>query len=151
MADDTGHRRFATLRFRNGAVARGGDAAVWAAVDGADYDLLWRSVDAFGPPPIEACLGALFEHQAASRQPDELTSWLVDLDVGCDAVARITTRDGVKARALWELFGEETGSSMSLTRFGSGMARLAGDPRVPFDRKVVTMHGTFYPLKAREP
>ena len=38
---------------------------------------------------------------------------------------------------------------MSLTRFGLEMNHLAADPRVPFARKVVTMHGTFYPLKAR--
>ena len=50
-------------------------------------------------------------------------------------------RDG---KGLWELFREETGSVMSVTRFGMEMAHLMADPRVPFDRKVVTMHGTFY-------
>jgi hypothetical protein len=71
----------------------------------------------------------------------------VSLDLGGEAIRRITTKDGAKARALWELFRKETGSTMSITRFGMDMARLAADPGVPFDRKVKTMSGTFYPLK----
>jgi hypothetical protein len=70
------------------------------------------------------------------------------MDARCDTVVRITARDGVKARALWELFREETGSAMSLTRFDVEMVRFAADPRVPFGSKVTRMHGTFYPLKA---
>jgi hypothetical protein len=149
VADDTGNRRFATLRFRNGEVANGGDPGVWEAVDRADYGLLWRSVDAFGPCPIEACLGDLFRLQAAGRRHGDLAAWLIAMDVRCDAVARITMRAGVKAKALWELFREETGSTMSMTRFGMELTRLVADPMVPFDRRVVTMDGTFYPLKAR--
>ncbi len=71
----------------------------------------------------------------------------MSLNLSSDAIRRITTKDGVKAKALWELFREETGSTMSLTRFGTEMVRLAADPEMPFDRKVVTMSGTFYPIK----
>jgi DnaJ domain/Virulence-associated protein E len=149
VPDETGHRRFAMLTFRNGAVATGGDPQVWKAVDEADYDLLWRSVDAFGPCPIKPYLGDLPRHQRGGRRLSDLRSWLVALDLGCDAIRRITTKDGVKAGALWELFREETGCTMSITLFGTEMARLAADPGVPFDRRVRTMSGTFYPLTAK--
>jgi len=147
VTDETGNRRFATLAFRNGEVATGGDPRVWEVVDRADYDFLWRSIDVLGPCPIEDCLGDLYRLQAASRRPGDLAAWLMSLDVGSDAMRRITTKDGVKAGALWDLFREETGNPMSITRFGMEMARLAADPEVPFDRKVKTMSGTFYPLK----
>jgi hypothetical protein len=147
VADETGHRRFATLTFRNGEIAKGGTPGVWEAVDRADYGLLWRSVDAFGPCPIEDCLGDLFRLQATSRRPGDLAAWLMSLKPGGNALRQITTKDGVKARALWELFREETGSTMSITLFGMEMVRLAADPEMPFGRKVVTMNGTFYPLR----
>ena len=74
----------------------------------------------------------------------------MDLDFDCDAVAPIKKKEGVMARALWQLFREETGSTMSETRFGMEMTRMADDPMMPFDRKVRTMRGTFY-TKARGP
>jgi hypothetical protein len=37
---------------------------------------------------------------------------------------------------------------MSIIRFGMEMARLAADPKVPFDRKIKRMNSTFYPLTA---
>src|SRR5215213_7504753 len=64
------------------------------------------------------------------------------------AVAAITTKDGVRAKGLDDLLGQETGSTLSITRFGSAMNRHVADPHVPFGPKVQTMHGTFYPLKA---
>ncbi|GEO16694.1 hypothetical protein [Microvirga aerophila] len=148
VADGTGHRRFAMLTFRNGESANGGSPEVWEAVDRTDYELLWRSVDAFGPCPVENCLGDLFRLQTASCRDGDVGAWLMSLDLGSDAIRRITTKNGVKAGPLWELFREETGSTMSITRFGMEMARLTADPRVPFGRKVKTMSGTFYPLTA---
>jgi hypothetical protein len=55
-------------------------------------------------------------------------------------------RDG---KGVWELFREETGSTMSITRLGMEMTRLVADPMVPFDQKVRPMRGAFYPVKAR--
>jgi hypothetical protein len=81
VPDETGHRRFAMLTFRNGAVATGGDLRVWKAVDGADDDLLWRSVDAFGPCPIKPYLEDLLKLQAGSRRRSDLHAWLIDLDI----------------------------------------------------------------------
>jgi len=104
---------------------------------------------AFGPCPIEACLGELFKLQAASCRQDDPTAWLIDVDVNCDAVVQITRKEGVMARGRWELFREETGSTMSITRFGMEMTRLVADPMVPFDQKVRPMRGAFYPVKAR--
>ncbi|WP_336492061.1 DnaJ domain-containing protein [Methylobacterium nigriterrae] len=148
VADETGNRRFATLRFRNGEAAKRGDRSVWDIVNETNYELLWRSVEALAPSPMEAHLDGLFALQAASRRQSELAAWLADLDVGSDAVRRITSNWGVGAQALWELFRAQTGSTMSLTRFGMEMTRLVADPAVPFGSKTRNMHGTFYPLKA---
>jgi curved DNA-binding protein CbpA len=150
VPDETGHRRFAMLTFRNGAVATGGDPLVWETVDAVDYDLLWWSVDAFGPSPIRPYLADLRRLQAESRRRSDLHVWLANLDVRCEAILKITAKGGAKAKALWELFRMENGSTMSLTRFGLEMDHLVADPNVPFESKVRTMHGTFYPLKARQ-
>jgi hypothetical protein len=149
IADETGHRRFAVLPFRNGEIAKGGDARVWATVDSTDYELLWRSVDAFGPCPIEPYLGALVRHQAVSRRPDDLKAWLLGLDPGSEAVRRVTTREGVRAQGLHELFCVETGSTISLTRFGLEMKRHVADPAVPLAPKITTERGKFYPVRPR--
>lgn len=149
IADETGHRRFVALRFKNGAVATGGDPAVWDAVGRADYELLWRSVYGFGPSPIEPHLAALAAAQAAARPRDPLTAWLHDLDVTSEAVLRITKRNGVPAKRLWELFCEQTDTDMTLARFGTEMKHLAADPKVPFGPKIEVEAGTLYPLKRR--
>lgn len=150
VADKTGHRRFAMLPFRNGALARGGDPAVWKTVTSIDYELLWRSVDAFRPSPILNHLDKLTRHQEASR-PDELRSWLIRLDVQSEDVRRIQTRLGIRAKGLWELFVAQTGSAMSMTSFGVEMNRHASDPLVPFGPKKPGAEGNFYPLKGRSP
>jgi hypothetical protein len=65
--DNTGHRRFAMLPFRNGAVAKGGDPTVWKIAGSIDYVLLWRSVKAFKPSPIKPYVNELLRHQEVHR------------------------------------------------------------------------------------
>jgi hypothetical protein len=103
------------------------------------------------PSPIEAHLSDLVSHQDATRRQSDLEAWLTGLDVGSEEIVRITTKDGVKAKALWELFRQETDSRISLTKFGLEMARHANDPKLPFGPKVPMMDGTFYPLKPGKP
>jgi hypothetical protein len=146
--DPTGHRRFATLPFRNGAVAKGGDPAVWTAVTETDYGLLWRSVDAFGPSPIKPYLSQLAAEQGLGRDADPLREWLRALDLNSEPVLNITTRNGVAARGLWQLFCNQTGKCMSETRFGTEMKAHVADPDVPFGYTNRTYLGNFYPVKA---
>jgi hypothetical protein len=149
IADETGHRRFGVLPFRNGEIAKGGDARVWTTVESTDYELLWRSVDAFGPCPIKPYLGALVRHQAGACRPDDLKTWLLGLNLTSEAARRITTRDGLRAQGLHELFCVETGSTVSLSRFGLELKRHVADPAVPLAPKIKTERGWFYPPKPR--
>lgn len=147
VADTTGNRRFASLRFRNGKVETGGDAAVWPAIDSVDYDLLWRSVDVFGKGPIEAYLDALVALQETGRVPDPVLSWLRALDLGSARVMEVTTRRGIKATDLHDLYCEQTNSTITLTRFGECMRAHVLDPTVPLSPKVKKEDGWYYPLK----
>jgi hypothetical protein len=146
--DNTGHRRFAMLPFRNGAVAKGGDPTVWKIVGSIDYVLLWRSVNVFEPSPIKPYVNELLRHQEVHR-PDVLKSWLVGLDFESEDVRRIQTRDGARAQALHELFCVQTGRAITMTQFGIEMRRHVSDPAVPFGPKIRTMNGVHYPLKKR--
>ncbi|MGY2052695.1 hypothetical protein [Methylobacterium sp. JK268] len=147
IADPTGHRRFVGLPFRNGAVAKGGDAAVWRAVNETDYHLLWRSVDGFGPSPIVEHLSALAALQAAATPVDPLRDYLLELDVHDEAVLNITVRGGVRADELRELLCARMGVAISNMAFSLRMSVLVGDPEVPFRPKVRVSKGWVYPLK----
>lgn len=147
IPDPTGHRRFASLPFRNGAIEKDGDPEVWRIVSETDYVLLWRSVDAFAPSPIEACLQALFAYQAASAPVDPLKSWLAGLDLSSEAFLRIKTREGVGATELYEMYLRDTGADISQTRFGIAVKRHLSDPAVPFERAVRTAQGRYYALR----
>jgi hypothetical protein len=147
VPDSTGHRRFATLPFHNGAVEKDGDPEVWKTVTDTDYFMLWRSVDAFKPSPIETHLEALFKHQESAAPPSPLKAWLVNLDVLSEAVLRITTSKGVQANELYEMYIRETGSDISCALFGAEIKRHLGDPAVPFAAYVRDGKGRYYSLK----
>ncbi|KQO91281.1 hypothetical protein ASF33_18285 [Methylobacterium sp. Leaf92] len=147
VADATGNRRFASLRFRNGKVETGGDAAVWPAIDSMDYELLWRSVDVFGTGPIEAHLDALVALQETGRAPDPVLSWLRALDLGSARATKVTTRQGIRATDLHDLYCEQANSTLTLTRFGECMRAYVLDPTVPLGPKVKKEDGWYYPLK----
>ena len=147
IKDDTGHRRFAMLPFRNGNSANGGDPNVWRIVTSSNYERLWRSVDAFGPSPILSCLEELARHQSRSAPKDQLLEWLKGLDMNSEALLRITRRPGVQAQALFHLYLAQTRTSISPQRFSDEMRRHVLDPSVPFGDKFKTDAGTFYRIK----
>lgn len=147
ICDPTGHRRFAELPFRNGAVAKGGDAAVWRAVEETDYDLLWRSVDGFGPSPILHHLAALAAAQAAAAPPDRLRDCLARLDLRSASVQNISVRGGVRADDLRLLLCALLGEEITANRFSARMAELVADPMVPFAPKIRLSQGFVYPWK----
>lgn len=149
IADPTGHRRFAELRFRNGAVEKGGDPAVWQAVNETDYGLLWRSVDGFvDHSPIETHLTALAALQNAAAPVDRLRECLVGLDVRSEDVANITDRGSVAAEKLRLLLCALLRTEISANEFSARMAVLVHDPAVPFAPKRREAKGYFYPLKS---
>lgn len=147
VSDDTGHRRFAMLPFRNGDVAKGGDAEVWQIVSSLDYEAMWLSVDAFAPSPIREVLGDLHIHQNRSRPVSVHLIWLRNLDVNSEPVKAITTRAGVRADGLHELFMVQTGSQVSKRKFADDMTAALSEPDVPFDGKHKTQNGHFYRIK----
>lgn len=142
--DETGHRRFAMMPFRNGQVAKGGQEEVWKIVAAVDYDLLWRSVDAFQPSPIQPHLAALLLHQGAGQPEGPLLRWLKTLDLQSEAVLRITTRQGVRAQGLHDLYVAQTKTSVSPRRFADEMQRYLLLPDGPFADKVRSESGVSY-------
>ncbi|HEV2603566.1 MAG TPA: hypothetical protein VGU24_07905 [Microvirga sp.] len=149
IRDETGNRRFFTLRFRNGEVKKGGDPRVWQVVNGTDFDMLWRSVDAFGPDPTDPYLDALFAAQESARLRSPVEEWLLGLDLNSSEVQAITTTRGVKAGGLFDLYIAQTASDISHRRFGEEMAKLVERSRGPFLMKSPrTESGYFYPLRS---
>lgn len=137
ILDETGHRRFVTMPFRNGQVEKGGDPRVWVVIGQTDFGLLFRSVDPFGPSPILAHLTALFAYQgAAPRLQSDLLHWLSTLDRDSEAMRNITRQDGVPARSLYMSFVAATDSAMTETRFGLEMSKCMQDVDCPFADKV---------------
>lgn len=147
ISDPTGHRRFVELPFRNGAVAKGGDALVWRAVAETDYRLLWRSVNGFEPSPILPHLTALTAAQAASAPVDRLQECLVGLDLRSEDVQGISERGGVPADKLRLLVCALLREEIKANAFSERMALLVHDPAVPFAPKKRTSAGYIYPFK----
>ncbi|WP_146604370.1 VapE domain-containing protein [Rhodoplanes roseus] len=142
--DPTGHRRFVQLNFRNGNAEKGGDPKLWEIVRDTNYKLLWRSVDAFGPTPLGPHLRDLYRHQDASKPQNALLGWLRTFDDTRDDVKRIRTRDGVRARGLYELFVSDTRETISEPRFSAEMRRWLGCSGVPFADTVKMNEGRLY-------
>ncbi|GEO14059.1 hypothetical protein MAE02_17550 [Microvirga aerophila] len=147
IADETGNRRFVTMRLRNGEVRKGGDPTVWDVINATDYDLLWRSVDAFAPDPIEPFLEQLFALQESTRKLSDLEAWLLELDLTSEAVKAITTPKGVKADKLRGLFNAQTGSSMTMSRFGTDMLSYFTKSNMPFKSRITDPVGTLYVVR----
>jgi hypothetical protein len=147
VKDETGYRRFAMMPFRNGDVAKGGDAEVWQIVSSLDYVSMWLSVDAFGASPIKEVLGGLHTHQKRGRPVSAHLVWVRNLDIRLEPVKAITTRAGVRADGLHELFMVQTGNRVSKRKFAEDMTMALSDPGVPFDGKHKTQNGQFYRFK----
>lgn len=149
IQDDTGHRRFAMLPFRNGNSAKGGDPEIWRVVTSSDYELLWRSVDPFAPSPILPHLEDLVRHQSRWAPEDPFLKRLRGLDLNSEAILRITKRPGVQAQALHTLYVTQEKANISRQRFAEAMSRYFLDPGVPFSGKATVEAGTFYRIKGR--
>jgi hypothetical protein len=147
IEDETGNRRFATMRLRNGEVKKGGDPNVWDVIDSTDYDLLWRSVDAFASDPIDPFLEQLFALQESTRKLSDLEAWLLELDLASEAVKAITTPNGVKADMLRGLFNAQTGSDMTMSKFGTHMLSYFTKSNLPFSGKITDSVGTLYVVR----
>jgi hypothetical protein len=148
IPDETGNRRFCNMPFHNGEVAKGGDPQVWEVVDNTDYDLLWRSVDAFGPDPMEEVLKDLVAWQERYRRLGEVEAWLINLDLGSQEVLDITTRYGVKAGELFDLFRQQTpGTTMSQREFGNRVNKVMDEGRGPFSTRKHERDGKYYVLR----
>lgn len=149
VEDDTGHRRFAMLPFRNGATFKGGNASVWETVNAVDYQLLWRSVDAFASSPLLPFRQELLRHENAEAKPTGVIGWVVDLDLQSEAVRNITTRYGIRAQGLRDLFMAQTGIEISAQKFAKDMERCCMRPELPFSDKIKIETGAVYRLKSR--
>lgn len=147
IIDDTGHRRFAMIPFRNGDAVKGGDRTIWDVVENTDYELLWRSVDVFAASPIKPQLAALHAHQAHSRRKDPLLEWLLALDFDSEPVRNIHHRDGFPSRQLWQLYCEQTGSTMTEKAFGLAMKRYDADPQTPIWQPPRSNRGQTYRIE----
>ena len=149
IEDPTGHRRFIALPFRNGNEATGGDPMVWQVVEETDYDLLWRSVNAFGPSPIMPFSVALALAQAAQAPVDRLREWLCAQDFTSDAFDAIRLRSGIRADELRRRYNDETGDDLSNKQFSDRMAYLVEDAAVPLKARFRVSNCRIYPLKPR--
>jgi Virulence-associated protein E len=136
VPDDTGHRRFVTLLFRNGAVAKGGDPDIWKTVKSLDYDLMWRSIDPFEPSPLSGHLVALTHYQNAAAMPSVLLQFLLKLDLAHQDVRTIAYRNiGVQAQGLHDLYEARTGKQLTKHAFAKEMFICMKNPKVPFGDK----------------
>ncbi|WP_441280776.1 primase-helicase family protein [Tardiphaga sp. 862_B3_N1_1] len=136
VPDDTGHRRFVTLLFRNGAVAKGGDPQVWQIVKSLDYELMWRSINPFEPSPLSGHLVALTQYQNAAVAPSALSHFLLTLDLTHQDVRSIAYRNiGVQAQGLHDLYEARTGKQLTKQAFSKEMYICMKNPKVPFGDK----------------
>ncbi|UGA43017.1 virulence-associated E family protein [Bradyrhizobium quebecense] len=144
VEDGTGHRRFVMLPFRNGAIAKGGDADIWQIVNSTDYEMLWRAVDAFAPSPLLPHLEKLRDHQGAGSNKGGVLEWVRGLDLDSEPVRNLTTKRGIRAQGLHALFMAQTGIDLSPKRFSDEMNRCALRPDTPFADKIKIETGWLY-------
>jgi hypothetical protein len=136
VPDNTGHRRFITLLFRNGAVAKGGDPLIWQTVSSLDCELMWRSINPFAPSPLAGHLVALTQYQTAATAPSALTQFLIALDLNHPDVRSISYRNqGVQAQGLHDLYEARTGKQLTKQVFAKEMFICMQNPMVPFGDK----------------
>lgn len=136
VPDDTGHRRFATLLFRNGAVAKGGDPAIWQTASSLNYEIMWRSVNPFDPSPLAGHLVALTQYQSMAAAPTALAQFLIALDPDDPDVRGIAYRNqGVQAQGLHDLYEARSGKQLTKQAFAKQMHTAMQNPMVPFGDK----------------
>ena len=147
IPDESGHRRFAVLPFRNGAVEKGGDQNVRDIVNSLDYELLWKSVPVHAEAPIASVLAELHEFQLCYVPPHPLEPWLRNFDFASEAVRNITGPRGVRAQDLYALYREETGDiGMTDTALGRALAERHQRGALPMTKKRFGAGNFYVPL-----
>lgn len=140
VPDDTGHRRFVMLPFHNGQIAKGGDEKIWQVVSELNYDLLWRSVDAFDASPLVEHIVELTQFQVATQKPVGLLKWLLELDLDSPSIRSISLKQGVRAQPLHDLYTAQTGQTLTKQAFASEMFRYMDRPDSSFVDKMKVGH-----------
>lgn len=151
IPDSTGHRRFVTLEFRNGDVTKGGDPLVWKTIGEIDFLLLWRSIDAFGPPPVDSIRAMLASQQEASSPHQVIREWLYNLDFASEAVANIHVDAGIQPKDLYELFIEQTEKDETLQMFSRVMTQLTREDLCPLKAARRKANRRYFPVKPVSP
>ena len=147
IEDETGHRRFIMMPFRNGNVAKGGESDVWETVTSLNYELLWQSIDAYAPSPIIPSLSDLHEYQNRDRPMPKLLEWLCALDPKSEKINRISARGGARADKLRDLYIMETGDVLSRQKSSDAMVLHMRDTRTPFFEKHKEEIGAVYRVR----
>lgn len=142
--DETGHRRFPMMPFRNGNKDRGGDPAIWDLINELDFQLIWESVDPFNPSPIIPLLSDLHRYQDQYRPVSTLLRWLRGLDLGSEKIKAISVGNGIRADMLRDLFVRETGEIISRQKFADELEVYMADESVPIHRKHKKEIGALY-------
>lgn len=145
--DDSGHRRFVMMPFKNGNQAKGGSEIVWKIVNELNFEMLWLAIDAFGPSPIEAYLKDLHEYQNSFRPLPKVHKWVLGLDLSSEEVRRIKVRGAVRAEALRDLYVTQTGDPISNQKFSDEMLTCIKNERMPFLGKQRKELGSLYLLR----
>jgi hypothetical protein len=151
VEDETGHRRFAMMPFRNGNVAKGGEKEIWEIVSTLNYHLLWQSVDVYAASPILRSLEELHLHQTRDRPLPKLLDWLFSLDIDSEKIKRISVSGGVRADKLRDLYVMETGDVLSKQKFSDAMLLHMKDGRTPFSEKHKKEIGALYRVRQQRP
>ncbi len=146
--DDTGHRRFVMMPFRNGNAAKDGDAVIWDTVNSLDYERLWLSVDAYADSPILPHLAGLHRFQNNDRPIPKLQKWLRELDMSSLEIKNISVGTGVRADRLRELYVKQTGGVISRQKFADEMSIYMADDSTPFAAKYRKEVGAVYRVRA---
>lgn len=149
VPDQSGHRRFFELTFRNANPATGGDPYIWDVVNSTDFLAIWRSVDPFDPSPLDIVRNKVFRIDGPPKPKSKVHAWALKLDPAGAALARVLGESlGAPSLKLYDLYCEETQDAwMSIKEFGILMREATKDPNVPFVWPKRSSGGIYFPLR----
>lgn len=149
VPDQTGHRRFFELTFRNANPATGGDPSIWQVINDTDFTAIWRYVDPFAASPLEPVRSKVFGVEGPPRPKSKVHAWALKLDVDDEALGRLVEKNaGVASLKLYDLYCEQTQDAwMSIKEFGILMREATKDPNVQFGWAKRHASGMYFPLR----
>jgi hypothetical protein len=120
IQDTTGMRRFYPINVK--------DRLDWEAVNSIQWGILWKSVEAQGPCPLDAVRDAIAVEQDTHRVLSPVEEWLAVVDRQVLAEKRVG--EWLPADEMFRVFSEfdreaNPGRPTSLRNFGIEMSRLA--------------------------